>query len=172
MLTLLVAATFLRVALASSSLPLDSCHRTDSGSMLHYKRRKRSILSHFTITVHPYAKPSKRCDQRNKSTHYTTGGVWLTRTIQTVEHCSLTYNTNLKHFRNVRRVHRFILCLNYMRFPVVLYFSPPSFESVLCYICGRRRVAVARYRMICLVLIKILDYETYMQSKGDNRFPD
>ena len=29
---------------------------------------------------------------------------------------------------------------------------PPSFEAVYCVICGRRRVAVARYRMVCLVL--------------------
>ena len=28
----------------------------------------------------------------------------------------------------------------------------PSFEAVYCFICSRRRVAVARYRMICLVL--------------------
>ena len=53
----------------------------------------------------------------------------------------------------VRRVHRFILCLNYMMFPLVLY--PPSFEAVYCYICGRRMVAVARYR-ICLVPVALL----------------
>ena len=41
-------------------------------------------------------------------------------------------------------MHRFILCLN---------CSPTSFETVYCFICGRRRVAVARYRMICLVLV-------------------
>ena len=29
---------------------------------------------------------------------------------------------------------------------------PSSFEAVYCFICGRRRVAVARYRMICLFL--------------------
>ena len=39
-----------------------------------------------------------------------------------------------------------------------LYDAPvgcvsPSFETVYCYICGRRWVAVARYRMICLVLL-------------------
>ena len=33
---------------------------------------------------------------------------------------------------------------------------PPYFEAVNCFICGRRRVAVARYRMICLVLINML----------------
>ena len=33
------------------------------------------------------------------------------------------------------------------------FVSPPSFEAVYCYICGRRGVAVARYRMICLVLV-------------------
>ena len=30
---------------------------------------------------------------------------------------------------------------------------PPSFEAVHCFICGRRMVAVARYRMIGLVII-------------------
>ena len=28
-----------------------------------------------------------------------------------------------------------------------------SFGAMYCFICGRRRVAVARYRMICLVLV-------------------
>ena len=28
---------------------------------------------------------------------------------------------------------------------------PPYFEAEYCLFCGRRRVAVARYRMICLV---------------------
>ena len=31
------------------------------------------------------------------------------------------------------------------------FVAPPYFEAVYCFICGRRRVAVARYRMICLV---------------------
>ena len=31
-------------------------------------------------------------------------------------------------------------------------FVSPSFEAVYCYICDSRRVAVARYQMICLVL--------------------
>ena len=30
---------------------------------------------------------------------------------------------------------------------------PPCFEAEFCLFCGRRRVAVARYRMICLVLV-------------------
>ena len=38
-----------------------------------------------------------------------------------------------------------------MMFPLVLL--PPYFEGVYCFNCGRRRVAVARYRMICLVLV-------------------
>ena len=33
----------------------------------------------------------------------------------------------------------------------------PSFETVFCYICGRRRVAVARYRIICLVHLENLN---------------
>ena len=53
--------------------------------------------------------------------------------------------------QNGHRVHRFILCLNYMMFPLVL--SPrPLFEAVYCFICGRRRMTVAQYRMIYLVL--------------------
>ena len=31
-------------------------------------------------------------------------------------------------------------------------FITPFFEAVYWFICGRRRVAIARYRMICLVL--------------------
>ena len=37
-------------------------------------------------------------------------------------------------------------------FLLVLY-PPPSFEAEYRLFCGRRRVAVARYRMICLVLV-------------------
>ena len=42
--------------------------------------------------------------------------------------------------------------LNYMMIQLVFYPPPPSFEAVYCYICCRRRVVVARYWMICLVL--------------------
>ena len=49
-------------------------------------------------------------------------------------------------------------CLNYIIFPFVLYTPPLSFEAVYCFICGHRRVDVARYRMIlsCSFLITIL----------------
>ena len=41
-------------------------------------------------------------------------------------------------------------------YDVPVGFVPPSyFEAEYCLFCGRRRVAVARYRMICLVLICI-----------------
>ena len=33
------------------------------------------------------------------------------------------------------------------------YVTPPYFEAEYCLFCGRQRVAVARYRMICLVLV-------------------
>ena len=33
------------------------------------------------------------------------------------------------------------------------FVLPPNFEAEYCLFCGRRRVAVARYRMICLVLV-------------------
>ena len=43
-------------------------------------------------------------------------------------------------------------------------FVPPSFGVMYCFICGRRRVAVALYRMICLVLdIEIKIYFLYQK---------
>ena len=36
--------------------------------------------------------------------------------------------------------------------PVGFVNPPPYFEAEYCLFCGRRRVAVARYNMICLVL--------------------
>ena len=44
-----------------------------------------------------------------------------------------------------------LLCQNYMMFLLVLY--PPYFDAEYCLFCSRRRMAVARYRMVCLVLI-------------------
>ena len=43
--------------------------------------------------------------------------------------------------------------------PVGFVNPPPSFEAVYCYICGRRRVAVARDRMIRLVLVHNLAHK-------------
>ena len=38
--------------------------------------------------------------------------------------------------------------------PVCFVANPhPPFEAVFCFICNRRRVAVARYQMICPVLL-------------------
>ena len=39
-----------------------------------------------------------------------------------------------------------------MMFLLVLY-PTPYFEAEYCLFCGRRRVAVAGYQMICLVLV-------------------
>ena len=54
-----------------------------------------------------------------------------------------------------QKVCKYILPLHtlskYMMFPLVLP-PPPYFEAVYCFICCRRRVALARYRMICVVL--------------------
>ena len=41
-----------------------------------------------------------------------------------------------------------------------------SFETVYCYICGRRMVAVARYQMICLVLLNL----EHMKVPNGNRY--
>ena len=62
-------------------------------------------------------------------------------------------------FRNGLRVHRFIPYQNYMMFLLVLY-PHPLFEAQYCLFCSRRRVAVARYRMICLVLANAPIVET------------
>ena len=48
-------------------------------------------------------------------------------------------------------MHRFILCQNCMMFLLGLY-PHPLFEAEYCLFCCRRRVAVAGYRIICLVL--------------------
>ena len=46
-------------------------------------------------------------------------------------------------------------------------FVSPSFEAVYCYIRSRRRVAVARYRMICLILEdKIAVTQSYFVKKN------
>ena len=47
-------------------------------------------------------------------------------------------------------MHCFIICHNSMVLLLVLY-SLPSIEAVSCFICSRRRVIVAQYRLICLV---------------------
>ena len=41
------------------------------------------------------------------------------------------------------------ICQNYIMFPLVLYHHP----SVYCFICGRRGVAVARYRINYLLIV-------------------
>ena len=38
-------------------------------------------------------------------------------------------------------------------YDVPVGYVSPYFETVYCFICGRRRVAVARYWIICLVLL-------------------
>ena len=42
--------------------------------------------------------------------------------------------------------------------PVGFVTPPPYFEAEYCLFCGRRRVAVARYRMICLVLLRCIHH--------------
>ena len=42
--------------------------------------------------------------------------------------------------------------------PVGFVTPHPYFKAVYCFICGRRRVAVARYRMICLVLVEEVEF--------------
>ena len=53
-----------------------------------------------------------------------------------------------KTYRFVNVFEFWILCQNYMMFQLVLYPPPLSFEPVCCFVCGRRRVAVARYWMM------------------------
>ena len=40
----------------------------------------------------------------------------------------------------------------------------PSFEAVYCFIYGRQKLVVARYWMICLVLVEL--FEIVMQSNA------
>ena len=55
----------------------------------------------------------------------------------------------MRNFFYDRRVHCFIPCQN------IKFSRGFSFEAVYCFICSRQRVTVARYRMICLVLILV-----------------
>ena len=55
-------------------------------------------------------------------------------------------------------MHRFILCLNCV--------MSPHFEATCCFLCGRRRVAVARYRVICLVLLKNANFAACFLKKN------
>ena len=79
--------------------------------------------------------------------------VLLDMLIQTVWFIVYILASLMRNFsRKVRRVHRFILCQDYMMFPMVLYHTF-SFDVVYCFIFNRRRVAVAWYWMVCLVLV-------------------
>ena len=49
-------------------------------------------------------------------------------------------------------------------YDVSVGFVFPSLEAVYCYICRRRRVAVARYRMIFLVLTYTIKRATYVKD--------
>lgn len=53
--TLLVSATFLMISLASSSLPLESNHRIDSGSMLLYTKFKILQFCFFYYSEHCFS---------------------------------------------------------------------------------------------------------------------
>ena len=48
--------------------------------------------------------------------------------------------------------------------PVGFVTPPPYFEAEYCLFCGRRRVAVARYRMICLVHDNSEKYQCFMKK--------
>ena len=50
-------------------------------------------------------------------------------------------------------------------YDVPVGFVPPP-PSVYCFICGRRRMAVARYRMICLVIIVLSVLPIYAFRSG------
>ena len=48
--------------------------------------------------------------------------------------------------------------------PVGFEPPPPYFEAEYCLFCDRRRVAVARYRMICLVLVYVRNFSLDVQT--------
>ena len=81
--------------------------------------------------------------------------IWLTQTSQ-----HLTY-TNISTFDLYKDLNIWLT----QRSQHLTYFDPPPyFEAEYCLFCGRRRVAVARYRMICLVLIQTSQHLTYTNS--------
>ena len=51
------------------------------------------------------------------------------------------------------------------------FVTPPYFEAEYCLFFGRRRVAVARYRMICLVLLRSI-CNGYGMPAGNAHLPD
>ena len=50
--------------------------------------------------------------------------------------------------------------------PVGFEPPPPYFEAEYCLFCGRRRVAVARYRMICLVFVMYISATAALYSES------
>ena len=58
--------------------------------------------------------------------------------------------------------------INIVDVPVGFVTPPPHFEAEYCLFCGRRRVAVARYRMICLVLVIAFSlFDLYILQVGE-----
>ena len=52
-------------------------------------------------------------------------------------------------------------------YDVPVGFYPRFFEAVYCYSCGRRRVAVAQYRMICVNRVQSMDMSLAIWSRND-----
>ena len=48
------------------------------------------------------------------------------------------------------------------------FVAAPSFDVVYCLICGRRRVAVARNRMICLVIVMLYKVTKFIDRRAGN----
>ena len=58
--------------------------------------------------------------------------------------------------------------------PVGFVLPPPSyFEAEYCLFCGRRRVAVARYRMICLVFtFQLFNLHVWLRITDEGSIPE
>ena len=65
-----------------------------------------------------------------------------------------------------------VVTVKNIHFVNILYrgFLSPPFEAVYCYICGRRRVAVARYRMIYLVLASCKGFLWGLSYSNQDKF--
>ena len=63
----------------------------------------------------------------------------------------ITIQKRITNYHSRRQGQRILLQTEMSKIHEIYINISPSFEAVYCYICGRRRVADARYRMINLV---------------------
>ena len=75
---------------------------------------------------------------------------------ENVMHVSYVYIMFMYVWQHQQPTKNSIIKCTYKQVVPVGFVPSPYFEAVCCFICGRRRVAVARYRMICFVLANVV----------------